>query len=164
MNRAVYPGSFDPITMGHIDIIKRMARIFDEVIVLIAHAPEKKHWFTPNERKKLILASLKGIKNIRVDVHMGLTAQYLKAQKCRVLIRGIRAVSDFENEMVMANTNKHLFPDIETMTVFSNPDYSFIASRTIKEIAYHGGSTEGLVPDAVRRAIIKKIKALKRTK
>lgn len=155
---AVYPGSFDPITMGHVDIITRLAQIFDEVVVLVAHSPNKSSLFTPEERKSLIEQSLKNIKNIKVDIFAGLTVDYMKKCNAHVIVRGLRAVVDFEYEMTMANMNRKLAPDIETMLVFASPEYYFISSRGVKEVAFNGGNLKGLVPDLVVDPLLKKLK------
>lgn len=153
---AVYPGSFDPIHLGHVDIIQRISKIFDQVIVLISESPEKKSHFSVSERKKLISESLKGFKNVSVDSYEGLTVDYLKKAKAKTIVRGLRAVVDFEYEMTMANMNKTLAPDIETMLVFANPEYYFISSRGVKEVARHRGSLKGLVSENVKKALAKK--------
>ncbi len=146
---AVYPGSFDPITLGHIDIIQRISKLFDEVIILVAHAPDKASLFTVEERIKMIQQSLKKIKNIRVDSHQGLTVEYAKKCGAKVLVRGLRAVVDFEYEASMGNINKTIDPEIETILVFASPEYYFISSRMVKDVAKNGGPLEGLVPPEV---------------
>lgn len=154
--KAVYPGSFDPITNGHIDIIQRIAKLYSEVTVLIANSPEKSTMFTPVERKALIEKSLKGLSNVRVDFHQGLTVDYLKQNNSKVIIRGLRAVVDFEYELSMANMNKKLNPDIETVLIFASPEYYFISSRAVKEVARNKGSLAGLVPEPVIEAMKQK--------
>ena len=155
--RAVYPGSFDPIHLGHLDIIERIAKVFDEVIVLIAVAPDKSSsLFTVEERQDLLNKSLSHLKNVRVDSHSGLTVDYMKAQKVNVIIRGLRAVMDFEYETSMANMNKKLSPDIETLLVFSKPEFYYVSSRGVKEVVRNKGSVQGLVPDAALAALNKK--------
>lgn len=153
---AVYAGSFDPIHCGHIDIIQRISKLYDRVIVLLANSSQKKTLFSANERKVLIQQSLKGIKNVDVDVFSGLVVDYLKKRNAQVLIRGLRAVVDFEYEMSMANMNKKLSPEIETLLVFSSPEYYFLSSRGIKEIAMNQGSLKGLVTTQVEKALLKK--------
>jgi pantetheine-phosphate adenylyltransferase len=155
---AVYPGSFDPITMGHVDIINRISRVYDEVIVLIAQSSQKQSMFNAEERKALIEKSLSHLKNVKVDMFAGLTVEYMKKANAQVIIRGLRAVVDFEYEMTMASMNKKLAPDIETMLVFASPEYYYISSRGVKEVAVNGGALNGLVPDIVIEELKNKIK------
>lgn len=155
---AVYPGSFDPITMGHVDIINRISSMYDQVIVLIAQSSQKQSLFNVEERKQLIEQSLSHLKNIKVDIFEGLTVDYMKRVNAQVIVRGLRAVVDFEYEMTMANMNKKLAPDLETMLVFASPEYYYISSRGVKEVAINGGSLKDLVPDIVIEALAKKIK------
>lgn len=146
---AVYPGSFDPITLGHVDIIQRLSKIYEKVVVLVAKSSQKSSLFTPEERKKLILDTLKAYENVEVDIFEGLTIDYMKSAQAKVIVRGLRAVVDFEYEMSMANMNKKLAPDIETMMMFAAPEYYYISSRGVKEVALNGGSLKGLVPEQV---------------
>ncbi len=155
---AVYPGSFDPITLGHLDIIQRISKQFDEVIVLIAESPEKKALFTLKERENFIRQSLKDLTNVKVDSHQGLTVQYAKAKEAHVLVRGLRAIMDFEYEIGMANLNFGLAPEIETMLVFARPEYYFISSRAVKEIARWGGELHSFLPAGIIDAVKTKIK------
>ncbi len=159
MNRiAVYPGSFDPITMGHVDIINRISRQYDQVIVLVAQSSQKQSLFTAEERKDLIERSLAHLRNVKVDVFGGLTVEYMKKAKAQVIVRGLRAVVDFEYELTMANMNRKLAPDFETMLVFASPEYYYISSRGVKEVAVNGGSLKDLVPEVVIQAMEKKLK------
>jgi len=155
---AVYPGSFDPITVGHVDIINRISPLYDQVIVLIAQSSQKSAMFPVEERKALIEKALSHLKNVRVDIFDGLTVEYMKKHNAQVIVRGLRAVSDFEYEMTMANMNKKLSPDIETLLVFASPEYYFISSRGVKEVAINGGALNGLVPEIVADAMLKKLK------
>lgn len=155
---AVYPGSFDPITMGHVDIINRMSRLYDQVIVLVAQSSQKQQMFTPEERKTLIEQSLSHLKNVKVDFFVGLTTDYMKKHNAQVIVRGLRAVVDFEYEMTMANINKKIAPEIETMLVFASPEYYYISSRGVKELAINGGALTDLVPDVVIKAMEAKLK------
>ncbi len=155
---AVYPGSFDPITLGHVDIIERISHLYDSVIVLISENSEKSSFFSSEEKKKLIQKSLQHLSNIKVDVHDGLTVDYVLKKKAHVIVRGLRAVVDFEYEMTMASMNKKLAPKVETVLVFANPDLYFISSRGVKEVARHGGSLKGLVPVVVEKTLRDKLK------
>lgn len=155
---AVYPGSFDPITMGHVDIINRISPLYDQVIVLVAQSSQKQSMFTGEERKQLIEKSLAHLKNVKVDIFGGLTVEYMKTAKAQVIVRGLRAVVDFEYEMTMANMNRKLAPDFETMLVFASPEYYYISSRGVKEVAANGGALKDLVPDIVIDAMNEKLK------
>ncbi len=155
---AVYPGSFDPITMGHVDIINRISPLYDEVIVLVANSAQKQSLFTSEERKDLIEKSLSHLKNVKVDFFQGLTTDYMKKHNAQVIVRGLRAVVDFEYEMTMANMNKKIAPELETLLVFASPEYYYISSRGVKELALNGGPLNGLVPEVVIEAMAKKLK------
>ena len=154
---AVYPGSFDPITTGHLDIIERIATIFDHVIVLVSESSDKKYLFNAGERADFIKKSIKR-SNIEVDIFQGLTVEYMKKKNAHVIVRGLRAVADFEYEGTLASMNKRLEPQIETFMVFSRPEYYFISSRGVKELAINGGKLEGLVPDHVIPVLQKKLR------
>ena len=158
----VYPGSFDPITLGHCDIIRRIQQIWGSIIVLISQSPKKSYLFSVEERKHLVKVSLKGIPNVVVDSYDGLTIDYVNKINSKVIIRGLRAVTDYEYELVMANMNKKLSPGIETMIVFASPEYYYISSNTVKEVAMHKGSVKGLVPLQVEKALIEKYKQSKK--
>lgn len=153
MSHAIYPGSFDPITLGHIDIIRRIQPILGEITLLISSNSAKKSLFTPEERKLLAQEALKDLKGVTVAVHEGLTVDYLKQVGARVIVRGLRAVSDYEYELVMANMNKKLSPNVETMIVFASPEFYYVSSNTVKEVAMNGGSVKDLVPPNVARAL-----------
>ena len=154
---AVYPGSFDPITTGHLDIIERISTIFDHVIVLVSESSDKKYLFNAAERAEFIKKSVKR-PNIEVDIFQGLTVEYMKMKNAHVIVRGLRAVADFEYEGTLASMNKRLEPHIETFMVFSRPEYYFISSRGVKELAINGGKLEGLVPDHVIPSLQKKLR------
>lgn len=154
---AVYPGSFDPITNGHLDIIHRISNHFDQIIILIASSSQKNSLFTPEERKKLIQEAIRSSK-IKVDLFDGLTVDYMKKAKAQVIVRGLRAVMDFEYEMTLASMNKRLSPNIETMLVFASPELYYVSSRGVKEIATNKGSLEGLVPPHVEKALKERLK------
>lgn len=155
---AVYPGSFDPITIGHLDIIERISHIFDHVIVLVADSTEKKYMFTAEERAEFLKRATAGNNKIIIDVFKGLTVDYMRKNNAHVIVRGLRAVADFEYEGTLASMNKRLAPEIETFMVFSRPEYYFISSRGVKEVARNGGDLTGLVPDFVKPDLIQKMK------
>lgn len=157
MKRAVYPGSFDPITNGHIDIIKRAAKLFDELIVAVLVNPAKSPLFTVEERMELIRESLNDMPNVKVDSFTGLLAHYVSRVKADVIVRGLRAVSDFEIEFQMALMNKRLNPDVEIVFLMTSYEYSYLSSGVVKEVARLGGSVTGLVPECVEAKLLEKI-------
>lgn len=160
IRKAIYPGSFDPITNGHVDIIQRVAPLFDELTVLIANSSEKSYLFSASERLELARESLGGIPGVKTDMHAGLTVEYAQKNGASVILRGLRAVADFEYEMAMANMNKNLNPEIETLIVFADPKYSFVSSRLIKGVIKYQVELTDLVPQPVLEAIQKKIGTL----
>lgn len=149
MKIAIYPGSFDPITKGHLDILKNAAGIFDKVIIAVAHNGEKRGFLTPEERVELIKLSIEDLKNVEVDEFEGLTIEYAKRTGAQVLIRGLRAVSDFEYEMQLSQTNSALCDDVKTVFLTTKPKYNFISSSNIKEILKNGGDISKFVPPPV---------------
>ncbi|WP_027623425.1 pantetheine-phosphate adenylyltransferase [Clostridium lundense] len=149
MNIAVYPGSFDPITNGHLDIIERASKTFDQVIVGILVNPDKKGLFSIEERERLIERVIKHIPNARVESFSGLLVNFMKERDIKVIIKGLRAVSDFEYEFQMALMNKKLNPNIETLFMMTDAKYSFLSSSSVKQVAMFGGSINGLVPDEI---------------
>jgi len=149
MRIAVYPGSFDPITYGHLDILKNAAGIFDQVIIAVAHNGAKAGFLTVEERVELIRASIKDLANVEADSFEGLTIEYAKKRGASVLIRGLRAVSDFEFEMQLSQTNSALCDEIKTVFLTTKPEYNFISSSTIKEILANGGDISKFVPEPV---------------
>ncbi len=159
MTRAIYPGSFDPLTNGHLDVIERSARLFDEVIVAILTNPQKEPLFSVDERMDVLRRIVQPrLKNVRLDVFHGLLVDYAKKLQAQVIVRGIRAVSDYEYEFQMALMNRRLNPDIETVFMMPSESYSFLSSRLVKEVAQLGGSVKGLVPDLVEELLSKKLK------
>jgi len=154
---ALYPGSFDPITLGHVDIIRRLSGVYAEIVVLIASSLQKQPLFSAEERLRLTQESLAGIANVRVEIFDGLTVDYAKKVGAKVIIRGLRAVADFEYEFAMANMNRKLDPNIETMIVFTRPEYSFVSSRMVKEVAFFNGQVDDLVPPGVAKALRKRV-------
>ncbi len=149
MKIAIYPGSFDPITKGHLDILKTGAGIFDKVIIAVAKNSEKHGFLTIEERVKLIKESVKDIENVEVDCFDGLTVNYAKKREASVLIRGLRAVSDFEYELQLSQANSALDSDIKTVFLTTKPKYNFISSSTIREILLNGGDISKFVPEPV---------------
>ena len=146
---AIYPGSFDPLTNGHVDIIERGARIFDKIIVAILANVEKTPLFSVSERVALIQEVFKDRPNVQVDTFDGLLVDYAQRKNASVLVRGLRAVSDFEYEFQMALMNRHLAPGIETVFMMPAEQYTYISSRLIKEVFSLGGQVRGLVPEIV---------------
>jgi pantetheine-phosphate adenylyltransferase len=153
---AVYPGSFDPLTNGHVDIIERGARLFDRIIVAILVNAEKSPLFTTAERVDIARKVFKERANVEVDTFDGLLVDYVAKRKANVLVRGLRAVSDFEYEFQMALMNRHLNPSIETVFMMPAEKYSYISSRLIKEVFALGGQVQGLVPELVERRLREK--------
>jgi pantetheine-phosphate adenylyltransferase len=147
--RAIYPGSFDPITLGHLDIIQRSSKLFDEVIMAVVGNPGKSPLLEVDARMELIEKTIKNLKGVVVGSFQGLTVDYAKQNGITVLIRGLRAISDFEAELGMAQTNKQLFPELETIFLMSKAEYSFISSSTVKEILRLGGDVSEFVPPSV---------------
>jgi pantetheine-phosphate adenylyltransferase len=157
--RAIYPGSFDPLTFGHIDIIERSARMFDELVVAILVNPQKSPLFSVEERTEVMDEILKPrFGNVKIDVFNGLLVNYAVEKKAQVIVRGIRAVTDFEYEFQMALMNRRLQPQIETVFMMPAENYSYLSSRLVKEIAELGGRVSGLVPESVERRLENRFK------
>lgn len=146
---AIYPGSFDPITNGHLDIIERASHIFDEVVVAVLVNRSKNCLFTCDERVEMIREVVADLPRVAVESFSGLTADYARLKGAKILIRGLRAVSDFDAELRIALTNKKLNPELETIFLMTSSDYLFLSSSTVREIASMQGSTAGMVPDTV---------------
>jgi pantetheine-phosphate adenylyltransferase len=155
---AVYPGSFDPITNGHVDIIERGIRMFDELVVLVAYNPGKKSLFTVEERIMMIQEVIKDAKNVRVDSYNGLLVDYLKSIGANVILRGLRALSDFEYEFQLALINRRLNREIETVFLMTGYKWFYTSSTIINEAARFGGSVKGLVPEIVDQKLQEKYK------
>ncbi len=157
-NIAVYPGTFDPITNGHLDIIERASNLFDKVIVTIALNTVKKPLFSKDERKDMIIKVTKKYKNIEVDSFDGLLVEYAIKKKANTIIRGLRAVSDFEYEFQMSLTNRKLAPNINTIFLMPNEKYTYLNSSLVKELAIFKGKINCFVPDYVRKKLREKFK------
>lgn len=149
MRVAVYPGSFDPITNGHLDIIKRASKVYDKVVVGVLDNINKKPLFSAEKRREMIERVTGDIENVECDCFSGLLVDFLKQEKATVIIKGLRTVADFEYEFQMALLNKALNPEYETMFMMTNSGYSYISSSMVKEVAKYGGRLEGLVPEAI---------------
>lgn len=156
MRLAIYPGSFDPVTKGHIDILEKTSKLFDRIIVAVVHNVTKKALFTLEEREILIKESTPHLDNIEVDCFSGLLADYVREKQACAIIRGLRTVSDFEYEMSMAMINKKLIPEVDTIFVMSDSSYIFVSSSIVKEAALLGGDVSSLVPEAVNDWLKKK--------
>ena len=155
--RAIYPGSFDPLTNGHLDLIERGSKIFEELIVAILRNSEKDPLFTLPERKEMLQEMVKHYPNVRVDSFEGLLVDYAMKKNAKAVLRGIRAISDYEYELQMALMNRKLQPQLETVFMASGETYSYLSSRLVKEISRLGGSVRGLVPDLVEEKMREKL-------
>ncbi|GAK14497.1 pantetheine-phosphate adenylyltransferase [Geomicrobium sp. JCM 19039] len=150
---AVYPGSFDPVTNGHIDIIERGMQVFDEIIVAVLHNRSKTPLFSVDERVELLRQSVSHMPNVTVDSFNGLLVDYVKEKNANVIVRGLRAVSDFEYEMQNASINRNLERSVETFFMMTNNQYSYLSSSIVKEVAKYERSVKDLVPEPVERAL-----------
>ena len=157
MIKAVYPGSFDPVTYGHLDIIKRAAKVVDEVIVAILKNNSKNPLFTLEERVRMLEDTTEEFPNVKIQTFDGLTVDFARSVEAKVMIRGLRAVSDFESEMQIAQTNHSLDPDIDTMFFTTSLEYAYLSSTVVKEVAYFGGDISQFVPENVKRMIQDKL-------
>lgn len=154
--KVMYPGSFDPITNGHIDLIARCSKIYDEVLVTVMYNKQKSGLFTLEERLEMIEATVSQFKNVTVSIGDGLTAEYAKLQNCNVIVRGIRAVMDYEYELQHATANRVLNPDLETLFLVADPKLSYVSSSVAREIARYGGDLKGFVPPIVAEKLYSK--------
>lgn len=158
MKAAVYPGSFDPVTYGHLDIIERASRIFDKLIVAVVSNPAKTPLFSIEERMEMIKESVGHLNNVEVDGFEGLLVNYLRKRGTKIVIRGMRAVTDFDYEFQMALTNRKLDKDVEIVFLLSDSKYLYLTSRMVKEIAGLGGCIKGMVPPHVAERLFRKLK------
>lgn len=156
MKTAIYPGSFDPMTNGHLDIVERALLIFDRVIIAISDNVQKSHAFSRAERVQLVETCVKDKARVEVDVFSGLLVDYARTRKVHTLLRGLRAVSDFEYEFQLANMNRKLAPDVETVFLMTGEASFYVSSRLVREVASLGGNLDGMVPSAVLQALHQK--------
>lgn len=160
MRVAIYPGSFDPVTNGHIDIVEKTSKLFDRIIIAVVHNVTKRALFTLDERVALIRESTKHLDNVEVDCFSGLLANYLREKNACAIIRGLRSMTDFEYEMHMAMMNKRLIPEVDSIFIMSDTDYVFVSSSGVKEAAMLGGDVSSLVPPAVKKGLEQKLQQL----
>ena len=158
MRTVIHPGSFDPLTNGHLDVVERASKLFDRVIVAVAANADKQPMFTQAERKRQITAAVKPMKNVEVAAFQGLLVDFAEAHQAQAIIRGLRAVSDFEFEFQLALMNRKLKEEIETIFMMPRESYTFLSSRLVKEIAGLGGEIGAFVPANVERALKRKLK------
>ncbi|RJT23856.1 pantetheine-phosphate adenylyltransferase [Buttiauxella izardii] len=156
--RAIYPGTFDPITNGHLDIVTRAATMFDTLILAIANSPHKKTMFTLEERVQLAQAVTAHLPNVQVIGFSDLMANFAKTQQANVLVRGLRTAADFEYEMQLAHMNRHLMPELESVFLMPSKEWSFVSSSLVKEVARHAGDVTHFLPGCVHQALLKKLK------
>jgi pantetheine-phosphate adenylyltransferase len=154
---AVYPGTFDPVTTGHLDLIRRACDIFANVIVVVARNPQKKSLFTPEERMELLRLCTRNFPRVEIDVFSGLLVNYMRSRQANVALRGLRAISDFEYEFQLAQMNRKLYPEFEVVYMMPDERYTYISSSLVKEVASMGGDVSGLIPEEVRPLLISKL-------
>ncbi|MBA2365802.1 MAG: pantetheine-phosphate adenylyltransferase [Actinobacteria bacterium] len=153
MARALCPGSFDPVTNGHVDVIERAARYFEGVVVAVIRNPSKNPMFTLEERTAMLSEALSGLENVEISSFDGLLVDHARQLGISLVVKGLRAVSDFEYELQMAQMNARLAPELDTMFVTATPEWAFLSSSLVKEVARYGGRVEGLVPKGVESAL-----------
>lgn len=156
MRLAICPGSFDPVTNGHLDVIQRAAKLFDRVVVLVAVNSEKHGLFTAEERKELLCRATAHLSNVEVETHSGLLADYARATGAAAIVKGLRAMSDFEYEFQMALTNRKLYDEVETVFLTTSTEYMYLSSSLVKEVAKLGGDISEFVPACIVKDILKK--------
>ena len=156
MKIAIYPGSFDPITLGHLDIIRRASGLFDRLIVAVMHNQNKKPMFSVEERKEMLRRTTADLPNVEIESFGGLLADYAHSKNACVLVKGLRAVSDFEYEFQMALANRKLNAELDTVFLMTSSEYMYLSSSVVKDIAVHGGSVAGFVPDEIVQDIVRR--------
>lgn len=159
MKKAIYPGSFDPVTLGHMDVIARSAKLADELVVVIMINEGKKPLFSIEERASMLELTTKDINNVRIEYYKGLLIDFAKRENADVIVRGLRAVTDFEYELQMAQTNRVLAPQIDTLFLTTALEYSYLSSSIVKEVAGFGGDISRFVPKVIREQVMKKVEA-----
>ena len=162
MIRAIYPGSFDPVTLGHLDIIKRSAEKVDELIIGVLNNNTKNPMFSVEERVEMLMELTKDYPNVRVEAFSGLSAEFVRKKNANVIIRGLRAISDFDYELQMAQTNRKLYAEADTMFLATSLEYAYLSSTTVKEVASFGGDITQFVPEFVATKVTEKIKEKRR--
>ena len=156
MRIAIYPGSFDPVTLGHLDIIRRASGLFDRLIVAVMHNQNKKPMFSVEERMEMLRRTTDGLPNVEIESFGGLLADYAHSKNACVLVKGLRAVSDFEYEFQMALANRKLNAELDTVFLMTSSEYMYLSSSVVKDIAVHGGSVAGFVPDEIVQDIVRR--------
>ncbi len=157
MKKAIYPGSFDPVTNGHLEIIKRASGLFDQLVVLISVNPSKTSSFTADERADLLRRVCYDIPNVKIDSCSGLIVDYFRENDCDIIVKGLRAMSDFENEFQMAHVNKHLCPRAETVFLCADSQSTYLSSSMVKQIATFGGDISPFVPETIKKDIMDRL-------
>lgn len=158
MKIAVYPGSFDPVTLGHLDVIERAAALFDRLIVVVMHNQTKKPMFTPEERQAFLRRVTSHLDNVEIDMFGGLLAEYARQRGACTIVKGLRAVSDFESEFQMALANRKLNPDLDTTFLMTSAEYMYLSSSIVKDIAAHGGDIAGFVSPELVDEVLKRMR------
>ena len=164
MIRAIYPGSFDPVTLGHLDIIQRSAEKVDELIIGVLNNNTKNPMFTVEERVAMLMELTKEYPNVRVEAFTGLSAEFVKKKNANMIIRGLRAISDFDYELQMAQTNRKLYADADTMFLATSLEYAYLSSTTVKEVAFFDGDITAFVPTAIVDKVYNRVWELKNNK
>lgn len=155
MRSVIYPGSFDPLTNGHLDIIERACKTFDQVVIALAHNPNKKSFFSPDKRLELLKTCTSHLKSVEIDSFHGLLVDYAQKREIKTILRGLRAVSDFEYEFMMANMNRQLAEKIETIFMMTGQAHFYLSSKLVREVSQLGGDIRALVPQPVSKALAK---------